>query len=64
MAKKVGKALVGIRIPKVENEDTVIGGEQYEHVTINGQTTMIRCGDYVEVTPDVFEVLKVKYPDL
>lgn len=56
--------VVGIRIPKVENEDNAFGGDQFEHVTINGKTTMIRCGDYVEVPVEVFEALKVKYPNL
>ena len=62
--KQTGAGRIGIRIPKTENEDTTLGGAQYEHVTINGKTTMIRCGDYVEVTPAVFEVLKTKYPNL
>ena len=63
-AKKNDKPVVGIRIPKVENEDAPFGGDQFEHVTINGKTTMIRCGDYVEVPVEVFEALKVKYPNL
>ena len=55
---------VGIRIPPTEAEDALLGAKQFEHVTINGKTTMIQKGIYVEVSPEVFEVLKGKYPDL
>ena len=55
---------IGIRIPPTEAEDALLGAKQYEHVTINGTTTMIEKGAYVEVSPQVFEVLKVKYPSL
>ena len=55
---------VGIRIPPTEAEDALLGAKQYEHVTINGKTTMIEKGVFVEVSPEVFEVLKIKYPSL
>lgn len=55
---------VSIRIPKIDSEDTIIGGKQYEHVTINGKTTMVEVGRNVEVSPQVYMQLRNKYPDL
>lgn len=55
---------VGIRIPKIESEDSLLGTDQFEHVTINGRTTMIKVGEYVEVSPEVYIQLRNKYPNL
>lgn len=54
---------VSIFIPRLED---AVGArmDQTEHVTINGRTTIIQRGVHVEVPVEVFQVLKVKYPDL
>lgn len=64
MKTSVEAPKVSIRIPKIDSEDTIIGGKQYEHVTINGKTTMVEVGQNVEVSPQVYMQLRNKYPDL
>lgn len=58
------KPRVSIFIPRNEFQDVGAKTSQQEHVTINGKTTIIQRGVHVDVPVDVFEVLKVKYPDL
>ena len=53
-----------IFIPRSEFQDIGARTDQTEHVTINGKTTIIQRGVHVDVPVSVFEVLKVKYPDL
>lgn len=60
---------VRIFIPKRENDDaTGVAVDQYEHVSISNEEgdnfVRIRRGEYVDVTPEVFELLKQRYPDL
>lgn len=63
-AKKSDEPRVQIRLPMLEDENGGMDVDQYEHVTINGDTTMIKRGEYVDVTIPVFEQLKRKYPGL
>lgn len=44
-----------------------VGGvkvDQYEHVTVNGKTTLIRRGEYVDVEPEVYIQLKNRFPSI
>ena len=63
MAKEKGEPRVMIYIPKMDDA-TGAKVDQTEHVTINGNTTIVQRGMRVEVPVPVFEALKVKYPDL
>jgi hypothetical protein len=54
---------VRVYIPKLEDE----GGmktDPYEHVTINDETTLVRRGEYVDVTVPVFLQLRNKFPHI
>lgn len=64
MAKKATEPRVQIVLPMLEDENAGIDVDQYEHVKINGETTMIKRGEYVDVPVSVFEILKQKYPNL
>lgn len=53
-----------ITIPFGPEDDAGIKRDPYEHVTINGTTTLIRRGEPVEVTVPVFIQLRNKYKTL
>lgn len=53
---------VRIVIPLTEDDTSGVHADPYEHVTINGKTTLIRRGEVVEVDPSVFIQLRNKYP--
>ena len=55
---------VRVFIPESEEVGTGMKLDHYEHVTINGETTLIRKGMYVDVTVPVFMQLRNKYPNL
>lgn len=60
---------VRIFIPKRENDDaTGVAVDQYEHVSISNEKgdnfVRIKRGEYVDVTPEVFVLLKQRYPNL
>lgn len=55
---------VRVFIPEVEEVGTGLKIDHYEHVTINGETTLIRRGEYVDVTVPVFLQLRNKYPNI
>lgn len=56
---------VRIFLPVLEEDASASGKvDQTEHVTINGVTTLIRRGEYVDVPQNVFFVLKQKYKQL
>ena len=64
MAKAVKQEpRVMIYLPMIEDGGGV-KVDQTEHVTINGETTIVQRGEHVEVTVPVFQALKVKYPAL
>ena len=53
-----------ITIPVIPGADDGIKRDPYEHVTVNGETTLVKRGEPVEVTPEVFIQLRNKYPTL
>ena len=55
---------VRVYLPLLESEGSGVHIDQYEHVTINGETTLVRRGEYVDVTVPVFIQLKNKFPHL
>lgn len=58
------KAAVRVFLPLLEDQDTSMEIDQTEYVTINGKTTAIRRGEYVDVPVPVFMQLRNKYPHL
>ena len=55
---------VRVYLPLLESEGAGVHIDQYEHVTVNGETTLVRRGEYVDVTDPVFIQLKNKFPHL
>jgi len=55
---------VRVILPELEEAGTGLKTDPYEHVTINGETTLVRRGEYVDVTVPVFMQLRNKYPKL
>lgn len=57
---------VRIFLPPLEDADdaSAIEMDQYEHVTVDGVTTLIKRGEYVEVTVPVFIQLRNKFPHI
>lgn len=53
-----------IFIPKNEDDGSALKVDPYEHVTINGETTLVRRGVHVDVPVPVFLQLRNKYPNL
>lgn len=51
-------------LPGEEEPEDGIKIDHYEHVTIEGKTTLVRRGEYVEVSVPVFLQLRNKYPKL
>ena len=67
--KEEEEARVRIFLPKRENDDATGGAvDQYEHVSISNEKgdnfIRIKRGEYVDVTPEVFALLKQRYPNL
>lgn len=58
------KTVVRVFLPLLEDQDTSMEIDQTEYVTINGKTTAIRRGEYVDVPVPVFMQLRNKYPHL
>lgn len=55
---------VRVFLPRLEEDGTGLKVDQFEHVTINDQTTLIKRGEYVDVTVPVFIQLKNKFPNI
>ena len=55
---------VRVYLPLLESEGAGVHIDQYEHVTVNGETTLVRRGEYVDVTVPVLIQLKNKFPHL
>ena len=53
-----------IFIPFNEDELAGIKMDPCETVTINGENTLVKRGEYMEVKPEVFIQLRNKYPHL
>lgn len=62
--KTADEPRVQIVLPRLADEGMGIKVDQTEHVTINGSTTVVPRGVYVDVTVPVFEILKTRYPNL
>lgn len=60
----VDEPRVLVRLPELEESHAGMKVDQYEHVTVCGETTLIRRGEAVEVTVPVYLQLKNKYPKL
>ena len=60
-AKKDDVPRVRVFIPPLE-DDGALKADQYEHVTVDGVTTLVRRGEYVDVTVPVFMQLRNKFP--
>lgn len=55
---------VRIYLPPLEDEGTGLKVDQYEHVTVNGVTTLVQRGVHVDVTVPVYLQLRNKFPHL
>ena len=60
--KNDGVPRVRVFIPPLEDSDSALKADQYEHVTVDGVTTLVRRGEYVDVTVPVFMQLRNKFP--
>lgn len=56
--------VVRVYIPLANTDNSDIAVDQTENVTINGVTTQIKRGEYVDVKVPVFLQLKQRYPNL
>lgn len=55
---------VRVYLPVIEDQDNNVEIEQTETVVINGNATLIRRGEYVDVKVPVFLQLKQRYPNI
>lgn len=55
---------VRVYLPLLEQEGAGAHVDQYEHVTVNGDTTLVKRGEYVDVTVPVYIQLKNKFPHI
>ena len=55
---------VRIRLPEPMEAESGVKVDPYEHVTINGEITYIKRGEYVDVTVPVYMILKDRYPNI
>lgn len=55
---------VRVCIPLAQDQDSSVAIDQTETVIINGKTTLIKRGEYVDVKVPVFLQLKQRYPNL
>lgn len=58
------QATVRVFLPLMEDQESALEVDQTEYVTINGKTTAIKRGEYVDVSVPVFTQLRNKYPHL
>ena len=59
---------VRVFLPAIEGAESGVAVDQYEHVSISNENgdnfVRIKRGEYVDVTPEVFALLKQRYPQL
>lgn len=55
---------VRVYLPLLEDTGTGLKVDQYEHVTINGETTLVKRGEYVDVTVPVYIQLRNRFPGI
>ena len=63
-ANPMTEPTVRVMIPELHDQSTEVAVDQTEVVTINGVTTRIERGKYVDVKVPVFLQLKQRYPNL
>lgn len=62
--KKQTVPRVRIILPPSESDSSGLPVDPYEHVTVNGVTTLIKRGEYVDVTVPVYMQLRNKFPTI
>ncbi len=62
--ESTAEPLVMICLPLLPEQESGLKVDQYEHVTINGKTTLVRRGEHVEVPVPVFMQLRNRFPTL
>ena len=55
---------VRVVLPILPEDQKGLKVEQYEHVTINGETTLVKRGEYVDVTVPVYIQLRNKFKNI
>lgn len=60
----VAEARVSILIPRNTDDESGEKVDPFERVTINGESTIIKRGERVDVTIPVFIQLRNKFPNL
>jgi hypothetical protein len=50
--------------PREEETKEGVKIDQYEHVTIDGKTTLLRRGEYLDIPVDVYLQLRNRFPHL
>lgn len=55
---------VTVLIPVKEEADNNVAVDQNDYVTVNGKTTKVPRGEYVEVSVPVFLQLRNRYPNI
>ena len=55
---------VRIYLPEQMEAESGVKVDPYEHVTINGEITYVKRGEYVDVTVPVYMILKDRYPNI
>lgn len=62
--KGLEETKVRVIIPLKEDDGSGLHNDQTECVIINGNTTLIKRGEYVDVSVPVFVQLKQRYPNI
>lgn len=55
---------VRVILPLNSMDESGLKIDQYEHVTVNGNTTLIKRGEYVDVTVPVYLQLRNKFKNI
>lgn len=55
---------VRVMLPPLEEMNAGVKVDPYEHVTINGETTLVKRGEYVDVTVPVYIQLRNKFNNI
>ena len=55
---------VRVVLPLLPEDQMGLKVDQYEHVTINGETTLVKRGEYVDVTVPVYIKLRNKLQNI
>ena len=55
---------VRVVLPLLPEDQMGLKVDQYEHVTINGETTLVKRGEYVDVTVPVYIQRRNKFKNI